>query len=343
MNTLLFIGRLSFDDSPCAGEVKKNQLLLSKLAEFSDLTVIPIDTIKCKGRIAIAIMLIRILVVSRMGRRKIILSTYDGSAYIYLRFLTRLHLQKSIIYWVIGGGLAKKIKANQYSKVFFEQLHVIIVEDIDMERLMNECGLSNVITVTNFKPIYKLPAKIFDGKTNRFVFVSRVTPLKGCDILISAVKILNKKGLDFNVDFWGPIEEGYNFTEYIEKVPNISYRGIMSLTSKEDFATLSQYDILLLPTYYPNEGFPGSIIDGFMTGLPIISTDWRYNSHIIDDSVNGWLLPIQDSGALADLMQDIIAGKYDIQKMSTNCQEKADYYDVNHIISQELLSRIGII
>lgn len=343
MKTVVFVGRLSFNDSPCAGEVKKNQLLFARLSKFSDIKVIPLDTIRCKGRVAMAIMLLRICFSSRFGKRKIILSTYDGSAYIYLRFLTRLHLQKSIIYWVIGGGLGKKVKTDEYSKRYFEKLHMIIVEDIDMETLLNECGLTNVMTLTNFKPIYKLPNKIIMGKTNYFVFLSRITPLKGCDIIISAVKMLNRKGVDFQVDFWGPIEDGYNFTEYIEEVPNISYKGIMSLTSQDDYTELSQYDIMLFPTFYPNEGFPGSIIDGFMVGLPIVATNWRYNRHIIDDSVNGWLLPIQDSGALANIMQDIIEGKYDIQSMSLNCQEKVGNYDVAHVVSQELLYKIGII
>ena len=99
----------------------------------------------------------------------------------------------------------------------------------------------------------------------------------------------------------------------------------------------------MFPTYYPNEGFPGTMIDGFIAGLPIISTNWRYNSHILENNVTGWLVPPQDADALAEVMERIVKEQYDINMMAENCTKKAKDYDINNLLSEEFLSFLGIL
>lgn len=50
---------------------------------------------------------------------------------------------------------------------------------------------------------------------------------------------------------------------------------------------LKNYDALLFPTYYEGEGFAGTIIDAFAAGLPVIASDWKYNSEIIKQGITG--------------------------------------------------------
>ena len=211
------------------------------------------------------------------------------------------------------------------------------MEDIEIEDHFRSMGYTNVTTIPNFKPYVAIDNKE-DYVCNRFVFVSRITPLKGCDIILSAVKQLNRKGLSFSVDFFGPIENGYPFEEYIEEIPNVSYKGIMSLKSRNDYEKLSKYSALLFPTFYPNEGFPGTLIDGFIAGVPIITTEWRYNNHIVDNNITGWLLPIQDSEALANTMEKVINNNYDLFSISNRCKTTAIKYDTNTILSKQVLS-----
>jgi glycosyltransferase involved in cell wall biosynthesis len=334
---------LSFNDTPCAGEVKKNQLLLNRLLEFDDLKIREIDTINCKGKLGFGKALLSILIKSHWGRRKIILSTYDNAVFAYLRYFRLLGLKNNIIYWVIGGGVGKKIAEGLFPVELYKSLDCIIVEDKDIQNQMKECGLTRVITVPNFKPIPFVQKKKFEMNTKRFIFLSRITPLKGCDIIISAAKKLRRKGFDFVIDFYGPIENDYPFEEYIENEPCLSYKGFLSLEAPEDFEYISQYDAILFPTYYPNEGFPGVLIDGFIAGLPIITTNWRYNSHIIDHGKTGWLLPIQDSESLANLIEEIILGKYNLNVMSENCQERSKEFDTKKVLTKELLMELGIL
>lgn len=340
---ILFVGRLSYNDSPCAGEVKKNQLLLNRLLEFNELNIQTVDTINCIGRLAYGKTLLIILIKSYWGRRKIVLSTYDGSATLFLRLFKKFGLKKNILYWVIGGGIGKKIIEGQYPINLFKSLDHIIVEDKDIELQMKDCGLKQVRTVPNFKPIPVVQKKKSNSSTFKFLYLSRITPLKGCDMIIAAAKQLERKNIQLSIDFYGPIENDYPFMEYIEKVSCISYKGFLSLESHEDFVFISQYDALLFPTYYPNEGFPGVMIDGFIAGLPIITTNWRYNSHIVEHGKTGWLLPIQDSEALANLMEEIVIGKHNLSSMANNCYIRAKEFDTKSVITTELLTELGLL
>lgn len=343
MKRIVFVGRLSFNNTPCAGEVKKNQLLVNRLNEFDELDVKTVDTINCIGRLSYGLTLLSILKKSHFGKRKIILSTYDGSACVILHLLRKVGINKNIIYWVIGGGIGEKIKTGKYPLTLFKHLDQIIVEDRDIETLMRQCGLKQVLTIPNFKPIPSIEREGgLPSSKNKFLFLSRITPLKGCDIIISAAKQLKRKGLDFTIDFYGPIENDYPFEEYIENVPCLSYKGFLSLETPADFKFISQYDALLFPTYYPNEGFPGVMIDGFIAGLPIITTNWKYNSHIVENGKTGWLLPIQDSESLAKLMEEIVVGKYDLKYMSDNCVNRAKNFDTQTVLNHKLLAEIGL-
>lgn len=340
---VLFLGKTSFDNTPCAGEVVKNQLLYGRLKNVLGKQMDILDTKSYSRRLYFPLMCLRIFLKQLLYQYDIIIvSTYDLSALRIINFLGALNKANKVCYWVIGGGVSKRIENGELKSKYYKELWKIIVEDIDIENHFRAMGFKNVSTIPNFKPVFSVSSKkkeIF----NKFIFVSRITPLKGCDMILSAVRQLNRKNISINVDFYGFIEKGYPFEEYIKDLPNVKYKGVLSLKSKLDYEYLNQYTALLFPTYYPNEGFPGTMIDGFIAGLPIISTYWRYNSHILEDNITGWLIPPQDADALAEVMESIAMEHYDINAMAENCLKKANDYDINNLLSEDFLVSLGII
>jgi glycosyltransferase involved in cell wall biosynthesis len=49
---------------------------------------------------------------------------------------------------------------------------------------------------------------------------------------------------------------------------------------------LRDYFALLFPIYYIGEGFAGTAIDAFSAGVPVIASDWKYNSEVIKEGIN---------------------------------------------------------
>ena len=96
------------------------------------------------------------------------------------------------------------------------------------------------------------------------------------------------------IDFYGQIDSCDNeyFQENIQKYDFISYKG--SLLPAKIHSTLSLYDILLLPTHYYTEGFPGSVLDAYYAGIPVIVTNWKYANEFVVNEKSGFIIPFEN-------------------------------------------------
>ena len=129
----------------------------------------------------------------------------------------------------------------------------------------------------------------------------------------------------------------------MELLPNVSYKGLLNLTSKEGYEELSKHDVFLFPTFYENEGFPGVVVDAYIAGLPIIATDWHFNAQFVKDGSTGVVIPAQDEDALFEKMNSFIRGEYDIEKLKRQCLAEAALYDYKNVLSEEFLKSIELI
>ena len=67
---------------------------------------------------------------------------------------------------------------------------------------------------------------------------------------------------------------------------------------------LKKTDILCLPSY--REGLPKALIEGASFGLPIVTTDTVGCRDVVQDGVNGFLVPIKNSTALENAILKLI-------------------------------------
>ena len=67
-------------------------------------------------------------------------------------------------------------------------------------------------------------------------------------------------------------------------------------------------DLIVLPSHY-REGVPLSLIEAASVGKPIVTTDMPGCREIVVDGVNGFLVPIKDSAALANKIKEILLNK----------------------------------
>ncbi|MEM1326656.1 MAG: glycosyltransferase family 4 protein [Bacteroidota bacterium] len=124
----------------------------------------------------------------------------------------------------------------------------------------------------------------------RFVFISHIKSTKGIDEILAVKKQLPD---DFIIDLYGPIKEE-KYTCLLQGAT--CYKG--SLKKEEVAEVLSQYDVLLLPTYHEGEGYPGIIIEAYALGIPCITTDWMAIPEIVKHGETGLLIPPKNSNAL---------------------------------------------
>lgn len=346
-NTLVFIGPIGLGTVPPGGDIMKNQLFLDRFVQVFD-KVITVDTLNWKKRPWVMVRLVMVLLFNR--KAKVIISANSGSANALIGYIKRMCLPNDCFYWVVGGSFHEMIKEGRFSVSTYTFLKGVFVQGQSMVDELKKCGLNNAVYVPNSKIIdhygVKLPKQ--DEKIH-FVFLSRVEEYKGCSDIIKSVDSLNQLGYQgrFDVVFYGRESEdkayAKRFKDMVDAHNEVEYKGLLNLRDTDNYDELAMYDVMLFPTYWHGEGFPGIVIDAYISSLPIIASDWNLNKDVIEDGQTGWIIPSHDVDALTERMRFVIDHPEEVQRMSEICREQAALYDSRIVLSKENLEKIGVL
>lgn len=154
----------------------------------------------------------------------------------------------------------------------------------------------------------------------RFVFVGHVKPAKGIKEIIQAAQSLATSGLV--VDVYGPLQDGVNSSWFADSP--VTYRG--TLSSHDVIPKLTEYDVLLMPSYALIEGYPGVILEAYSAGLPVIATRWGGIPEIVSTET-GILVEPRDPVDLAQAMRALIASDHLMARLRDGARSKAEEFD----------------
>ena len=345
-NKLVFIGPMNLGKIPSTGDSVKNQLFLDRFNEVFE-HVYTVDTMYWRSR---PWVLLKLLLLFLHPKTKVVISANPGSADSFIRLLKKLPFSNEMFYWVVGGSFHKMIEEGRFNAETYKWLKGIFVQGQSMVDSLQKQGLDNAVYVANSKLIihYGKAEKVEDGKMH-FVFLSRVEEYKGCSDIMASVDTLNAKGLEdkFDVTFYGRESEdeeyAVRFREMVGQRNNVSYKGILNLRDTSNYDELSSYDVMLFPTCWHGEGFPGIVIDAYISSLPLIASDWNLNKDVIMDGETGWIIPAHDIDALTERMLYAMNHKDEVRRLSQNCKNAAAQYDSRIVLSEENLQKIGLL
>lgn len=340
MLNVLLIGALDFPNVPKAGDAIKNRFLLDWFRNnFKKVDYV--DTQKWRSNPFILMKLFSLLLFSRIDN--IIVSASNVSAYKIICLLAKLNKRYSkVYYFMIGGYTPIKIKQRIYKAEPFRKLDKIIVEADKVKEFYAEVGINNTYRVYNFKSTcYEANVdRPHEGKI-KFVFLSRLTELKGVFHILESVKALNAKGLEnaFQVDYYGSCDNEIKdrFTAEIETVPNAQYKGFLDLRKDANYDILAGYDAMLFPTMHPTEGFPGVIADAAIAGVPVIAANWNYAKELVEDCGCGFVFPVGDNKALTEWMNYAINNREKLHEMRQNCVARSEIYRTKNVLTKQLV------
>jgi len=189
--------------------------------------------------------------------------------------------KKTKIYSVVGAWLPTFLKKNKRIRNQLKKFDYILVETQTMQLQLQELGFDNIVIVPNFKeiePIKEEELKYSNGYPLAFCMFSRVMKEKGVNDATLACDRINKASgkIVCTLDIYGPIQEEYKteFFDLCDKYSDfVKYKGIVNPSKSVE--VLKNYYMLLFPTLFYTEGIPGTIIDAFSAGVPVIASEWE--------------------------------------------------------------------
>lgn len=344
----IVIGWINKDKPADCGETMKNQLMIKKLEELG-VTCRQIDFKNWRKHPWVFLELAWNMLFNR--KATLIFSTSTINVYPMMKLMYMLKWKQHTIHWVIGGSLGEHVKNGKFDDKVIGYMDWTIVESPIMVRQLEEKGIKGVFQLPNFKPINYYPsidARISSlaDRSLRFVFLSRIMAEKGCDYIMECAKQLNQMGLKdkYSIDFYGKIADSYKnvFERKIKTLDNINYKGFLNLREDFGYDKLAEYDMMLFPTYWKGEGFAGVFIDAFISGVPMLASDWAHNRQFMEEGETAMFVPVHDIPALRDMMKACIERKYDLGTMAKKCQKYAETYNVDNVVTEDLLRKVGL-
>jgi len=160
------------------------------------------------------------------------------------------------------------------------------------------------VTTTMYEGAAILPPTDRRGKRPRFLFLGRVSQLKGIDELLEAAESLRRQGRPFELHLVGRGDRPGRVEGYERRVQAKGLEDCVCflgrLTGRDKFQAYADADVFVLPSW--TEGCPTSVLEALGSGLFVLSTDVGALAEIIEEGRNGRFVQCRDGKDLANKM-----------------------------------------
>ncbi|WFL78713.1 glycosyltransferase family 4 protein [Altererythrobacter arenosus] len=187
-----------------------------------------------------------------------------------------------------------------------------------------------------------LDRKFASDKPLSVLYLSNMIPEKGYLLLRDAALELERKlpgctQVNFAGAFQSKAEEE-KFLDSISSADNMKYHGVVNGDEKRTL--LAEADILALPTFYPYEGQPICILEGYASGCAVLTTDHSGIFDVFEPGRNGWEVEKGSSESIIDALSECLARRDKVAKTgASNAQLARSRFTVDRY-NRELVSLV---
>ena len=170
-------------------------------------------------------------------------------------------------------------------------------------------------------------------KIKRIVGAGRLTEQKNFRLLIDAFAEICDRYPDYKLVIYGegPLENDLiQHTKELKIDDRIEFPGYVDNLGDE----LEKSTMFVLSSNF--EGMPNALMEAMALGLPCVSTDCPAGGSrfLINDGVNGLLIPVNDKAILADAMDRILSSEAVSQELSNEARKICEQLSYEKIYSK---------
>ena len=263
-----------------------------------------------------------------------LLPAYNNLKFVFpFLFVLSALFRYDIYLFTIGGSLHNYLKSLPIHRWMVRRIKRVFNETHLLGTLLYDMyGFTNIEYCPNVKFVKYSPLKHhIDGELH-LVFLARIMMEKGIDTIFNYAAWLSKRSRhNVFIDFYGMVnsKDKRYFDEQIAKYDFVAYMGIAQQTEIPQI--LEKYDAMLFPTHFQTEGIPGSVIDAYNAGIPVIASDWMYARELIEDGKTGIIIPFEDNQENFNFTcEELLHDKEKLDSLKDNAQIKAAEYQAEN-------------
>lgn len=231
---------------------------------------------------------------------------------------------KLVVYRGTSGGLYR-FDPSSYLNALNPRVNGIICVSEDVKKKVSKQlwfkNTKNISTIykghdLNWYNVFASDLTEFETNTNNFnvVFVGNIRPHKGLKYFIkAAMELSDIENIHFLIICYNYTKE---YSNLIEKT-GIKHRIHVAQNRKDVINILKSCNILVHPST-SKEGLPRVILEALASGTPVIATDNNNSLEIIENKVNGYIVPKKDSTSIAKKIRKLYNEPETLKKLREN-------------------------
>lgn len=242
----------------------------------------------------------------------------------------------------------KWIKQTNVSKInailvpWFEK--ILMRTRHDAIYTISDASKEDILKMHAKKPIYNIPPSIEDTiKLNekiipsQFICISRLVFYKNLEVIIKAISVVIKSIPQCKLIIIGDGPHKESLQKLVKKLElekNIIFKGYA--TSEEKMKMVSESNAMLFPSTI--EGFGLVILEAFSQNKPVLVSNIRPMSDIINHEKTGFVLDSNDEKIWAEYILRLVKNPQESQKMGENGNQELKTKYNQEIFYQRLIS-----
>ncbi len=253
-----------------------------------------------------------------------------GLGYVFSAGSVKGLLLKKLIAWLYRIALSRSEKVFFQNPDDLEEFLKLKIIRQDKAILINGSG----VNIDNFSP-RPLPQSQIS-----FLMIARLLREKGVNEYIEAARIVKNRQPQARF-----VLVGWSFSDNPsaigpDQIEMWKHEGIVEIygETKDVRPYIADSSVYVLPSY--REGTPRTVLEAMAMGRPIITTDVPGCRETVRDGLNGFLVSVKDSNALAEAMEKMIREPNLLAQMGTEsrklAEQKYDVHKVNRVINKEM-------
>ncbi len=207
------------------------------------------------------------------------------------------------------------------------------------------------VDLSRFYPIPKDEAKEYIGIPpceRMLLFVGRIEPLKGLDVLLRAIALMRESGLWKRIPFClaiiggnedGQVGSGESEQDRLTTLrAEIGVQDLVTFLGKKSQDTLPYYysaaEIVVVPSHY--ESFGMVALEAMACGTPVVASNVGGLAYLVQDGITGFTVPVDEPQMLVECLEKLLSNNELREQMGRNAAEFAKGFGW-FIIAQKII------
>lgn len=302
------------------------ELLTPKLSEYYE-----IKSVSSKREQSLRMWdMVSTLLKNKKKLKLVLIDSYSLKAFWYTYALAKLCIRYNIPYIPIlrGGSYADRLKQSpDLCKIIFSNSVKNISPSLYMKKIFEDEGY-DVDYIPNFIPVKDYFFKERKRAGPKLFWVRSFDRTYNPELAVEILKKLRSKYPEAELCMVGPDKDG-SLNKVIDKAKKCGVIDSLKLVgklSKKDWTKLSEdYDIFINTTDFDNH--PVSVIEAMALGLPVISTDVGGIPYLINNNVNGILIPPNNADKFIEQIENLISNPKLVSSITLEARKRVEEFD----------------